>query len=230
MGFDRFQIIFHRIVNADIKYFEAGTLEHHAHEILSDVMDIPFHGADHNTAHRFRPGFGQQGPQDSHAAFHSVGRHQHLRHEKDTVPKINADDPHPFHKCVGEHLISRPAPPQQDIGSFFDLFFQPIIEVIVHLLDKFLIGEAAQIQIIRFFFGHNRITLTKITPAKPGDILWVKSQQGVLVATQHHRITTLRPARDVPEEDKPRWGTLETAIRNPELGVTLWNGQTPGNP
>ena len=143
MGFDGFQIFFHRVVNSDIKHLKTSSLKHHPNEILSDVMDIPFHGADYDTADRFRPGFRQQGSEDTHTTLHRVGRHQNFWDKKDAVAKINTDDPHPLHECLREHFIGRPTPLQQDIGSFYDLFFQSIIEVIVHLLDKLLIGEGA---------------------------------------------------------------------------------------
>ena len=61
----------------------------------------------------------------------------------------------------------------------------------MHLLDEFLVGESAQIQIIRFFFCHNGKALGEFTLANQSPILWVSLPCSVSAATQHHRIATL---------------------------------------
>ena len=61
----------------------------------------------------------------------------------------------------------------------------------MHLLHEFLVGESAQIQIIRFFFGHKGITLREITLAKQPPILWVNPPASVSTATRRRRIATL---------------------------------------
>ena len=63
-------------------------------------MDIALDSADNHGTDGADTSLGQQRPHYSHATFHSVGRHQHLGHEQDSVPKIDTDDAHTFDQRV----------------------------------------------------------------------------------------------------------------------------------
>ena len=147
MFFQRVQIIFHRIVNAEVDDFKAGAFHHHRHQVFADVVDVAFHRADDHFADRFGAGLRQQRAQNFHPAFHRVGRHQHFRDEQNAVAKINADDAHAFHQRFVQNFGGGPAALQQNVGAFNDLFAQAVVEIIVHLFDQFVVGQRAQVQI-----------------------------------------------------------------------------------
>ena len=104
-------------------------------------MDVALDGADHHLALLRRAGGGEQRAQDEHAGLHRVGRQQHFRHEQDAVAEILADDAHAFDERLGQHLVGRPAALEQDVGAFLDLFLEPVIEVVVHLLHELVVGK-----------------------------------------------------------------------------------------
>ncbi len=139
----RIQILFDRVVDAEIDDLEAGALEHHRDEILADVVNVAFDGSDDNFADRLHTGFRQQRAQDFHSALHRVRGQQDLRNEQDAVAKIDADDAHAFHQSVVQHALCRPAPLQEDASGFFDFGLQSVVQVVMDLLDQFLVIEGA---------------------------------------------------------------------------------------
>ena len=52
-----------------------------------------------------------------------------------------ANDGHPRDQGLGQDVIRCPAAFQQDVHTFFDFFFQTIIEVIHHLLDQLVVAR-----------------------------------------------------------------------------------------
>ncbi len=145
---DRLEIVLDGIVDAEVDDLEAGAFHHHADEVLADVVDVALHGADDHLADLRSAGLGQQRAQDEHARLHGVGRHQHFGHEEDAVPEVLADDAHALDERRGQNLIGRPFASQEDAHALLDLFLEPIVEVIVHLLDEFVVGEGIQVEIV----------------------------------------------------------------------------------
>ena len=103
MLFQRVEVFVDRVVDAQVNHLEAGTFHHHADQVLADVVDVALDSADHHLADRWHAGFGQQGAQDFHPAFHRIGRQQYFGYEQDTVAKVDPDDAHTFDQRVVEH-------------------------------------------------------------------------------------------------------------------------------
>ena len=154
MLFDGFQVLFHRVVDADVDDLKARAFHHHADQVFTDVVDVALDGADHHLADRLDAGFGQQGAQHFHAAFHGVGRQQDLRHEQNAVAEINAHDAHAFDQSVVEHAVGGPAAAEQDVGGLDHLFTQTVVEVIVHLFGQLFIVERVEVQVVVEVFCH----------------------------------------------------------------------------
>ncbi len=152
MLLDRLQIVLDRVVDPDIDHLEPGAFHHHRDEVLADVVDVALDGADHHLADLRRAGFGKQRPEDEHAGLHGVGGEQHFRHEQDAVAEIDADDPHALDQRLGQHVVGRPFPAEQDVHALLDLLLHPVIEVVLHLLDEFLVIERVKVE---FVFGHD---------------------------------------------------------------------------
>ena len=49
----------------------------------------------------------------------------------------------PSTSAFGQHLVGRPAALQQDVDGLLDLFLEAVIEVVMHLLDQFLVIRAS---------------------------------------------------------------------------------------
>ena len=118
-------------------------------------MDVALDRADHHLAQLGRAGLGQQRPQKGHAALHGVGSQQDFRHEEDAVAEVDADDPHAFHQRLGQDVVRSPAALQQDLHTLFDLFFQAVIEIVMHLFDEFVVIQCAKVEIV--FIRHGFI-------------------------------------------------------------------------
>mgnify|MGYP000406837965 CR=1 FL=1 len=98
--------------------------------------------------------FHEQRAQDEHAGLHRIGAHENLGHEENAVAEILADDPHAFDQRLCQNFIRRPAALQKDVGAFLDLFLEPVIQIVMHLLDKFIIGKLGEDDfIVRHGFG-----------------------------------------------------------------------------
>ncbi len=145
MFLNRFKIIFDRVIDTQIKYLKSGTLEHHPNQILTNIMNIALHRTDNDFPNGLGTGLSQQRSKNSHTAFHCVRRHQHLRDEQNTVSKIDTHNTHTLYQSFSQHLIGRPTPLEQDIRTFFDLLLEPIVEIVVHLLNELFIRKTAQI-------------------------------------------------------------------------------------
>ena len=150
---DRLEIIVDAVVDAEVDDLESRALHHHADKILADVVDVALDGADHHLAHFRRAGRRQKGAKDRHAGLHRVGRHQHFRHEQNAVAEIDADDPHALDQGFGQDMVRLPAAVEQNSHALLDLFLEAVVEVIVHLLDEFVVGEGFKVE---FAFGHWR--------------------------------------------------------------------------
>ena len=134
---------------------EAGALHHHRHEVLADVVDVALDGADHHLADSGRPGLGQQRAQDRHAALHGVGGKQHLGHEQDAVAEVDADDRHAADQRLGQDGIGLPAALQEDVDALLDLWLEPVVEVILDLLDELVVVQLAKIEIAARLAHHH---------------------------------------------------------------------------
>src|SRR5690606_1757004 len=129
--------------------------------------------ADDHLADGLGARLGEQGTQDAHTALHGVGRHQHLRHEQDAVAKVDANDAHAFDQRIGQHLVGRPAPVEQDLSAFDDLLPQSVVQVVVHLLDEFVVIQGSEVDLFlvgfdNVFFGHDSLTRYCWGPLPPG--------------------------------------------------------------
>ncbi|ESY73500.1 hypothetical protein X743_11370 [Mesorhizobium sp. LNHC252B00] len=142
------------IVDAEVDDVEAGALHHHADKVLANVVDVALDGADHHLALLRRAGGGEQRTQDEHPGLHGVGRQQHFGNEQDAVAKILADDAHAFDQRFGEHLVGRPAALEQDVGAFLNLFLQPVIEIVVHLLHQLVVGKFGKDDLVVGHFAY----------------------------------------------------------------------------
>jgi hypothetical protein len=59
----------------------------------------------------------------------------------------------PSTRAFGEDVVGRPAATEQDVGAFLDFFLEPVIQIVMHLLDEFIIREFGQDD----FFVRHRI-------------------------------------------------------------------------
>ena len=121
-------------VDAQVDDLEARALQHHAHQILADVVDVALDGADDDRALTLDIlGIGQQRAQDLHRAFHRLGGHQHLWHEQDAVAEVLADDVHAGHQAARQDLARRLLPLVQcRVGGRDDLILQSVVQVVLH--------------------------------------------------------------------------------------------------
>jgi hypothetical protein len=73
--------------------------------------------------------------------LHGVGAHQHLGYKENAVAEVFADNSHAFDQRLGQNIVGCPAAPEKNIRAFLDFFLKPVIQIVVHLLDKFIIGK-----------------------------------------------------------------------------------------
>ena len=104
-------------------------------------MDVAFHGTDDHGAHWLRTRLRQQGSKNSHTTFHSIRGKQYFRHEQNTVPEVDTDNRHPIDQRLSKHLLSGPATIEENLRALLDFLFQSVIQVVVHLQHKVLIGQ-----------------------------------------------------------------------------------------
>ena len=127
---------------------EPGALHHHGDEVLADVVNVALDGADDHLADLGRAGLGQERTQHDHAGLHRIGRHQDFRHEQDAVAKIDADDAHALDQGLGQDVVGRPAAlASRMLHALDDLVRQAVIEVVMHLLDEFVVREGVEVEI-----------------------------------------------------------------------------------
>ena len=67
------EVIFDRVVDTDIMDVKTGALQHHGHQIFTDIVNVAFNGANNHSTHRFCAGLCEQRPQNCHAALHGIG-------------------------------------------------------------------------------------------------------------------------------------------------------------
>ncbi len=149
------EVLLDRIVDAEIDHLEAGALEHHADEVLADVVHVALDRADDDLADGRDIGFGQDRAQNLHAAFHGVGGKQHLGNEQDAIAEIDADDAHALDEGFVQHLFGGPAAREKDPRARLDLRPQAVIEVVVHLLDQLCVVERVEVEFLAV--GHSRL-------------------------------------------------------------------------
>ena len=65
------------------------------------------------------------------------------------------NDGHPTDQGLGQDFVGFPTTFKKDVHALFDLFLETVIEVVEHLLDKFLVVEFRQDDV--FFFRHGAI-------------------------------------------------------------------------
>ena len=144
-------------VDAQVDDLEAGSFEHHADEVLADVVDVALDGPEDHLADRLDPGLGQERPEDGHAALHRVRGEQDLGHEQDAVTEVDPDDPHPLDERRVEDPLGAPPPAEEDVRPGDDLVGQPVVHVVVHLLDELLVGQAGEVELL--LVRHGRVLL-----------------------------------------------------------------------
>ena len=132
-------------VDPEIEDLEAGALEHHRDEVLADVVDVALHGADHDLADRLDAGLGEQRAQDRHAGLHRVGGEEHLGHEEDAVAEVDADDAHALDERLVQDVVGGPTAAEQEVRALRDLVGEAVVEIVVHLGDERVVGEAGEI-------------------------------------------------------------------------------------
>src|SRR5699024_7771406 len=81
-------------VNTHIADLESGSLEHHADQILADVVQISLHSSDHCPSHRFVARFHKLLFQDRKPRVHRAGGYQDFRNEDFIVLKLCSHDHH----------------------------------------------------------------------------------------------------------------------------------------
>ncbi len=69
------------LIDAQVDHFKAGPFEHHAHQVLADVVQVSGYGAQDDFAGRRDLTLRQVGLQDSHARLHGARGDQHLGHK-----------------------------------------------------------------------------------------------------------------------------------------------------
>ena len=150
-------------VDAEVNHFESCTFHHHADQVLADVVDVAFDGADNHFADRLGAGSSEYRFQKRHAGLHRIGRHQYFGNKQNAVAKIDTDNGHARNQRLVQHLGSFPAPVQQNLCSFGDLFGHAIVEIIVHLLDEFFVRKFRQDDFfVVVFFSHSLSSLSHI--------------------------------------------------------------------
>ena len=120
-------------------------------------MDVALDRADDHRPDFRSAGLCQEWPKDGHAGLHRVGSHQNLGNEQDAVAEVDTDNCHALDKRLGQDFIRRPSTFKQDINPFTDLVLETVIEVVMHLLDKFVVVQFGQDDI--FFIGHGTAPL-----------------------------------------------------------------------
>ena len=147
MFFNRLEIFLDRIINAKVDHLKASAFHHHADEVFADVVNVALNGTDHHLADLRRAGLGEQRTKQNHARFHCVGRHQHFWNEQNTIAEIDADDAHAFDERLRQNVVRRPFTAKKNVDTVNNFLAQTIIEVIMHLLDEFVVGKRVQIKI-----------------------------------------------------------------------------------
>ncbi len=154
---ERREEFFDRIVDAEIDDLETRALEHHRDQILADIVDVALDGADHDLADRLDAGFGEQRPQDLHAALHRIRGKQHFGHEQNAVAEIDADDAHAFDQRVVQRTLGGPAALQENPRGFLDLGLEAVVEVVMDLLGEFLVIERGQVEFVSSRLCHRSL-------------------------------------------------------------------------
>ncbi len=108
----------------------------------------------HDLADRFGAGLGEQRAEDRHAGLHRVGGEQHLGHEEDAVAEVDADDAHALDERVVEHLVGAPAAVEQDRRALDDLVGEAVVQIVVHLLHEFVVGQRREIDVVEVVVAH----------------------------------------------------------------------------
>ena len=125
-------------VDAQVHYLEPGSLHHHRHQVLADVVDIALHRPDDERADLRRAGLYQQRAQDLHAGLHRLGGHEHFGHEEYPVAEVRTYDVHAGHERPGQNLVGRQAAPQQFLDRGHNFGRQSIVQVVLDLQDDLL--------------------------------------------------------------------------------------------
>jgi hypothetical protein len=135
-----------------IDHFEASAFEHHADQVLADIVNVALDRADHVSAQAGLVVAGGQDRADQfHARLHCAGTLQHFGDEQNAVAEIDPDDPHAFDQGFSQHVIGVPAAFEQDLGAFMHFVGQAVVKVVLHLLDQVGIVQVAQDD---FVVGH----------------------------------------------------------------------------
>ena len=140
VGPDRLHELLGSTVHAQVHDLEAGPFQHDDHEVLTDIVDVALHRADHVLADRLRAGLGDQWPQDNQRALHRPGRDQHLGDEEIASLEAAADLFQRRDQCLEEDVHGVHPQLEGLFGECLDLGGVPIERVIEQLLPDFFLA------------------------------------------------------------------------------------------
>ncbi len=110
-----------------VDHLKVVALQHHAHDVLADVMNIPFDRSHENLAVGLRC-LGllrlDVGLQVSHGLFHDTGALDHLREKHLAVAEEVADHVHAVHQRAFNHLDR----PVESVPRFLGVLYDPGID------------------------------------------------------------------------------------------------------
>ena len=87
-----------RDIGAQVDYGEVSALQHHTHQVLANVVQIPSNGPDHGGSGLHCSGLGQQRLEDIQGHLHGARRDQHVGDIVFAVFHAPADFFHPGHQ------------------------------------------------------------------------------------------------------------------------------------
>ena len=96
---------FRRHIHAHIADFKTCALQHHNHQILSDIVQVASYGADNRPSHGFISNFHQLGLQNIQSCVQSTGCHQYLGNKDFVAFEFAADNHHSVQKSLVENLF-----------------------------------------------------------------------------------------------------------------------------
>ena len=125
-----------RHVGAEVDDLEAGALEHDAHQVLADVVQVALDRADDHLAQRADLAGDEQRLDEVHARVHGARREQHLGQEDLVGAEARADDVHAREQAVVEDLACRQPGIERLPGQLRDLLVLSTLQALADLLQN----------------------------------------------------------------------------------------------
>ena len=115
-------------VDAEVDHMDAFAFEHHLDKVLSDIVQIPFDGADDGGADRFHPVLDQPRFEYGDALVHGARCDQDLR-DKDLIKlELPADDPHAGEQPALKNLLGGVPFVQRLLHQLFHLWGAALLQ------------------------------------------------------------------------------------------------------